>query len=120
MGLAKPDTEDLLAEVERGDAAARGQLFERQRGRVRGMLALRMDPRLIARIDPSDVVQETFTDAHRQLDVFLRDRPLPFYPWLRQLALDRLSNLHRHHIRTGKRAIDRVVAGGLFLSDESL
>jgi DNA-directed RNA polymerase specialized sigma24 family protein len=59
------------------------------------MVAVRIDPRLAARVDPSDVVQETLTEAHRRLDDYLAARPVPFYPWLRQLVRDRLADLHR-------------------------
>src|SRR5207237_10557749 len=54
-----------------------------------------------------DVVQETMADAIQQLSDFIRSRPLPCYPWLRQLACDRLAELHRRHIRTRKRSITR-------------
>src|SRR5262249_35121803 len=80
----------------------------------------RMDPRLSVRVDPSDVVQETLAEAHRRLDDYLRDRPLPFYPWLRQLGLERLIDLHRRHVVAAKRAIGRENLGGLPLSDASI
>jgi RNA polymerase sigma-70 factor (ECF subfamily) len=120
MELREPDTDELLAEAASGDAAARGRLLDRHRRRLRGLFAVRMDPRLAARVDPSDLVQETLAEAHRRLEEYLRERPLAFYPWLRQLALDRLIDLHRRHVRSGKRAVGREDPGGLFLSDDSL
>jgi len=71
------------------------------------MVAVRMDPRLVTRIDPSDVVQEALMEASRKLPTYLSDRPLPFYPWLRQIAWERLVDLHRRHIRARKRAVGR-------------
>jgi RNA polymerase sigma-70 factor, ECF subfamily len=59
-----------------------------------------------ARVDPSDVVQEALVEAARRLDDYLRERPLPYYPWLRRLALVRLDKLHRRHT-AGKRAVNR-------------
>ena len=59
---------------------------DRYRDRLRRLVAVRLDPRLAARADASDVVQEALADAARKLDGYLRDRPIPFYPWLRQLA----------------------------------
>jgi RNA polymerase sigma-70 factor (ECF subfamily) len=102
-----PDTERLLERVGRGDAAARGELFQRHRARLRRMVALRLDPRLAARVDPSDVVQETIAMADRRLPDYLSDRPLPFYPWLRRLARDRLADLRRKHLRAGNRTVTR-------------
>jgi RNA polymerase sigma-70 factor (ECF subfamily) len=83
------------------------------------MVALHLDRRLAARIDPSDVVQEVLVDAAGKLSDYLRDRPLPFYPWLRQLAWDRLIDLNRWHIRAGKRSVTREEAGLMNLPDES-
>src|SRR5262245_55398443 len=76
------DTELLLQRAGRGDPSARAQLLDRYRGRLRQVVACRLDRRLAARVDPSDVVQEALADADRKLGGFLRDRPLPFYPWL--------------------------------------
>jgi RNA polymerase sigma-70 factor (ECF subfamily) len=114
-----PDTDDLLAQVEQGNQSARGRLLDRHRPRIRAMLAVRMDPRLQARIDPSDLVQETMTEAHKRLDAYLRNRPLPFYPWLRQIAIDRVIAEHRRHIRADKRAVGREVHSALDLTNQS-
>ena len=83
------------------------------------MVALRMDRRLVARVDPSDVVQEALADAARELSDYLRRRPLPFYPWLRQLAWDRLVEVHRRHLKAGKRSVRREEPDVLTLPDES-
>ena len=58
-------------------------------------------------------------DAHRKLPDYLRKRPLPFYPWLRQIAADRLADLHRRHVRSRKRAVGREETG-LPLADGSV
>ena len=55
----EPDTEQLLERAGRGDLAAREQLLARHWKRLQQMIALRMDRRLAARLDPADVVQET-------------------------------------------------------------
>ena len=112
------DTDQLLQRAGRGDAEARQQLLVRHRQRLRQMIALRMDRRLAARLDPSDVVQETLGEAIQQLSEYLRRRPLPFYPWLRQLALDRLAELHRRHIQARKRSVTREEAQAI--PDESV
>ena len=108
-----PDTEQLLQAVRRGDGQARGRLLERHRPKLRRMVAIRLDRRLAARVDPSDVVQETLAVAAARLDGYLRDRPLPFYPWLRRLAEERLADVHRGHLRAGRRSVAREEPGGL-------
>src|SRR5438270_10379844 len=92
------ETVARLDEAVRGDERALRWLLERHRGRLRRMIAVRLDDRLSARLDPSDVVQETLVDAARKLGEFIRERPLPFYAWLHRLASERLTHAHRHHL----------------------
>jgi RNA polymerase sigma-70 factor (ECF subfamily) len=63
-------------------------------------------------------VQEVLVDAHRHLDDYLRERPLPFYPWLRQLAWQRLVKLQQHH-QAARRHVRREEPQRLDLPDES-
>jgi RNA polymerase sigma-70 factor (ECF subfamily) len=92
-----------------GDPVAWQDLVRAYQERLRRMIALRLDPRLRGRIDPSDVVQETFLDATGLLSGYQRDPPLPFYLWLRQLAGTRLAKAHRHHLGTVRRDVRREV-----------
>jgi RNA polymerase sigma-70 factor (ECF subfamily) len=103
----QPDTERLLNRAAAGDDAARGALLVRHRDRLRRMVAVRLDPRLAARVDPSDVVQETLAEADRRLNDYLVAQPLPFYPWLRQLASERLGAEYRRHVRAARRSVGR-------------
>jgi RNA polymerase sigma-70 factor (ECF subfamily) len=119
MAATEPDTEQLIEQASRGDDRARELLLARHRDRLCKMVRLRLDRRLAARVDPSDVVQEALADAARKLSDYLRDRPLPFYPWLRRLAWERLVKLHRRHLRAGARAVGREEPGLLALPDES-
>ena len=101
------EVEDLLAGAGRGDREARGRLLDRYRDRLRSMAAARLDPRMAARVDPSDVVQEALAEADRRLGPYLRDRPLPFYPWLVQFARDRLIDARRRHLEATSRSVLR-------------
>src|SRR5437763_16215091 len=90
--------DELILRAGGGDGEARQLLLARHRDRLRQMIALRLDRRLAARIDPSDVVQEALADAGQDLSDYLRSRPLPFYAWLRRFAWDRLVEVHRRHL----------------------
>jgi RNA polymerase sigma-70 factor (ECF subfamily) len=114
------DTDELLTRAGHGDKAARSQLLARHRSRLRRMVAVRLDPRLAARVDPSDVVQDTLAEAHRRLDGYLSSQAVPFYPWLRQLAQDRLTDLYRRHVRAARRSVGREEPAGPALSDASV
>jgi RNA polymerase sigma-70 factor, ECF subfamily len=115
----EPDTDQLLRRAEGGDDDAQQALLARHRARLRKMVAFHLDRRLAARVDPSDVVQEALADAAARLLNYARRRPLPFYPWLRQLAWDRLIELHRRHVRAGRRSVAREDPDVLRLTDES-
>jgi RNA polymerase sigma-70 factor (ECF subfamily) len=104
---AQPDTEELLQRSGQGDKAARQQVLLRHELRLHRMIAVRMDRRLAARVDPSDLVQEALMDAHEKLSDYIRKRPMPFYPWLRRLAWERLVRLHRCHLQAGRRSVLR-------------
>lgn len=102
-----PALDEWLRDAAQGDEQAVRYLLEAHRDRLRRMIAGRLDPRLAPRLDPSDVVQETLADAARRLPDYLRERPLPFYPWLFRLAADRLARTHRDHVTSTIRAIGR-------------
>jgi RNA polymerase sigma-70 factor (ECF subfamily) len=102
--------EDLFERAGLGDRSAIGRLLERHRGRLRSCVARRIDRRTAARFDLSDVVQETLVDAGRRLPEYLRDRPVGFFPWLNQLARQRLIDLRRTHLGSQKRSVIREQA----------
>jgi RNA polymerase sigma-70 factor (ECF subfamily) len=120
MASDDPETEVLIGDAARGDESARQRLLDRHRRRLRRMVALRLDRRLAPRLDPSDVVQEALADAAGKLDDYLRDRPLPFYPWLHRLAAERLTQAHRYHLKAQARAVGREHRGEFGLPDGSV
>jgi RNA polymerase sigma-70 factor (ECF subfamily) len=84
-------------------------LFDYYRPRLRQMLRLRMDGRMAARIDASDVLQEAYLDAARQVQGYLQQPKVAIYVWLRELAWERLLNLQRQHLGAKCRAVQREV-----------
>jgi RNA polymerase sigma-70 factor (ECF subfamily) len=80
------------------DPARFGAMLEEFRPRLRRMVALRLDPRLHGRIDPSDVIQETYLEASARLAEYNQKPTMPFFLWLRFLAGQKLVTLHRHHL----------------------
>jgi RNA polymerase sigma-70 factor, ECF subfamily len=117
--IREPDTEELVRQARRGDSTAASRLIDRHRARLRRMVAVRMDPRLVTRLDPSDVVQEALLEAHRQLPTYLQDSPMAFYPWLRQIAWNRLVDLHRRHVLARHRSVNREVSLERQIADQS-
>lgn len=113
------DTDELLERTSWGDERARDRLLERHRDRLRTMIAVRLDRRYQARIDPSDVVQDVLKEAAGHLQDYLKDRPLPFHAWLREIAWKRMVDLRRKHIKAKRRSVLREQQFDLGLSDES-
>jgi RNA polymerase sigma-70 factor (ECF subfamily) len=92
------DTDALLRRLGDGDAQAVAELFARYRDRLRRMVRLRLDRRLQGRIDPSDVLQETYLDVAKRASEYLAHPSMPPYLWLRFLTGQRLMALHRQHL----------------------
>jgi len=117
--LYDQETEQLIDRSAGGDPLATQQLLVKYRGRVRQMVVVRLDTRLVARVDPSDVVQDAFVEVVKRLPGYLRDRPMPFYPWLRQIAWEQLVAVHRRHLDAQKRSLRQEAPQGMVLSDAS-
>jgi RNA polymerase sigma-70 factor (ECF subfamily) len=111
MAEVQPDsaeTRSLLERVARHDADALEELLVRHRLPLRDFIEFHLDPRLRARVDPSDVVQETQMELVRRMEDFLAQRPMPFRLWIRKKAYERLLNLRRDHLRE-RRSVGREV-----------
>jgi RNA polymerase sigma-70 factor (ECF subfamily) len=104
------DTEQLLTRAGQGDRRALGELLALHRERLRRMVELRMDRRLQGRLDASDVIQEAFLEASVRFDEFRRDRPMPFFLWLRFITGQKLIVAHRRHLGTKARDARREVS----------
>jgi RNA polymerase sigma-70 factor (ECF subfamily) len=100
----------LIERARGGDAEALNALFARHRDRLRRMVEMRLDIRLQARLDASDVLQEAYVEVVQRLDEYLRDPKLPLFLWLRLVVGERLLKLHRHHLGTQMRDAGREVS----------
>lgn len=96
-------TNELVRRAGAGDASSLARVFEAHRDRLKRMIRLRLDPRLRGRLDPSDVLQEAYLDVARRIPEFARNPNVPLFVWLRQLAAQRLIDLHRLHLGTQAR-----------------
>ena len=118
MASSSDDTDGLIERARGGDPLPKAEMLAEHRDRLRRLVASRLDRRLAARIDPSDVIQEALADASRRLSDYLQNPPLPFLPWLYQFALERLAKLHRHHLHASKRSVVRERSrSGWFLQE---
>ena len=102
-----------------GDETALAALFQQHRHKLRSMVAFRMDSNLKGRVDPSDVIQESFLDLSKRLNEFNERKAMSPFVWMRLVTLESLVNVHRRHITTQQRdarrdlSIDRDVGLGV-------
>jgi RNA polymerase sigma-70 factor (ECF subfamily) len=103
-------TDGLLERARAGDRDARNELFARYRDRLRRMVQLRLDSRLQARIDASDVIQDAYLEVVQRFDDYLTNPRMPLFLWLRLVVGERLSKVHRHHLGAQARDAGREVS----------
>jgi RNA polymerase sigma-70 factor, ECF subfamily len=120
-----PDATETRAMVEhaaRDDPSAIDRLLACHREPLRRMIAGRLDRSVVRREDASDVVQGVLLEASRRLSEYLRNPVLPFQLWLRQIARDRLIDVHRRHRLALRRSItrERSITANEFVDRSSL
>lgn len=69
-----------------------------------------LDRRLRVRCSPSDLVQETFLEAHRDFPRFRGRSEGEFLAWLRQILVNNLVSSARRHFKAGKRDVRREIS----------
>jgi RNA polymerase sigma-70 factor (ECF subfamily) len=104
------DTVALIERARGGDKDALNDIFARHRARLRRMVEMRLDWRLQARLDASDVIQEAYLEIAGRLDEYLQNPALPLFLWMRLVVGERLLKLHRHHLGTQMRDAGREVS----------
>jgi len=97
--------EHLLQEARAGDAATLGQLLELYRRYLALLARVQIGQRLQGKVDASDLVQETFLEAHRNFARFQGASEAQLVRWLRQILAAKLAGLVRHYLGTQGRDV---------------
>src|SRR3954447_7815322 len=103
-------SEQLLDAARSGDESALAVLVERHKDRLERMVRLRMDPRLQGRVDPADVIQETYLAVRAKFSHYRAGPPMPFFLWLRLEVGQKLVDVHRFHLGTKMRNAGQEVS----------
>lgn len=101
---------DLLADAQRGSEASLGKLMQLHASYLRLVVASQLDERLRTRVSSSDVVQETFFEAHRDFPAFRGATPEEFLGWLRRILMNNLLRAVEQHFKAAKRDVRREVS----------
>jgi RNA polymerase sigma-70 factor (ECF subfamily) len=108
---AADDDQDLRRRAIDGDESPLAVLFDGDRDRLRRMIRLRLDRRLSGRVDSSDVLQDAYLDVRKRIGESARDpSSMPFRLWLRLVAGQRLTDVHRHHLGSPMRDAGQEVS----------
>src|SRR5262249_20367151 len=117
-----PDPEQLLRGARAGDAAQLGRLLQLYQRYLALLARVQIGQRLQGKVDESDLVQETFLEAHRHFDRFQGTSEVQFVCWLRQILATNLANLLRRYLGTQGRDIrlEREIAESVDRSSMAL
>jgi RNA polymerase sigma-70 factor (ECF subfamily) len=117
-----PDPEQLLQDARTADGWALGRLLELYRNYLRLLARLQVGRRLRGKVDESDLVQETFLEAHRHFGRFRGTAEAELVSWLRQILAGVVANQLRRYFGTRRRDVrlERELADDLARSSQAL
>jgi RNA polymerase sigma-70 factor (ECF subfamily) len=118
----RPDPEQLLQDARTADGPALGRLLELYRHYLRLLARLQVGRRLQGKVDESDLVQETFLEAHRHFGRFRGTTEAELMAWLRQILAGVVANPLRRYYGTRRRDVrlERELADDLARSSHAL
>ena len=102
MNIA-PD--QMIADAKLEGEQAWGRLLELYRNYLSLLARMEVGQRLQRKLDASDLVQETFLDAHRNFANFEGRTEAQFLAWLRTILAGKVANTIRHYVGTQGRDI---------------
>jgi RNA polymerase sigma-70 factor (ECF subfamily) len=101
----RSEPEQLLASARAGGADALGRLLELYRRYLRLLAEVGIDERFKTKVDASDVMQETFLDAHRDFANFRGTTERELMAWLKQILAGNLADHVRRRYGAQRRDI---------------
>ncbi len=99
----------LLEKARAGSADALGELLQLYENYLRVLVLAQFEARLRARVSPSDVLQETFYEVHRDFSNFRGVTVQEFLAWIRQILIHNLKRCAERHVYAARRDVRREV-----------
>ena len=100
------DPKALLNEARGGSETALGRLLESYESYLTLLSRVQIGRRLQGKVDPADVVQETFLEAHRQIGQFRGTTEAELVAWLRKILAGQLALTLRRYLGTKGRDVN--------------
>ena len=110
MSSVPHDLGPWLAAARDGSNDALGHALESCRRYLLYVAHHQLDAKLLAKGSQSDIVQDTFLEAHRDFDHFQGTSAQELKAWLRSLLVHRVAKLTRRFRKTQKRMLHREVS----------
>jgi RNA polymerase sigma-70 factor, ECF subfamily len=108
MLRASQTPEELLERARAGDLDAFGELLKRCHNNIRVLAESLIGTTLKTRLDPSDLVQEAYLEAHRDFPRFAGSTETELLAWLRRILARNVVDNARHQtagIRNRRRQV---------------
>ncbi len=90
---------------QRGDLRPLEDTLEQNRDQFYQLVAYHMDRRLWGKVEPSDVVERSFTQARARFSEFAERSSMPVSLWIRQITMQTLIDIHRRYLGVLKQDI---------------
>lgn len=106
---SQPNAEQLLVQARAGASDSLGRLFQYYSNYLKLLVATHIDEKLQSRCSASDIVQETYCEAHRDFSKFRGQTESEFLAWLRAILVNNMAREIEKHILAAKRDVRREV-----------
>jgi RNA polymerase sigma-70 factor (ECF subfamily) len=104
-----PDLTELIRRARQGDAQCRDRLFEACRSYLGLIARAQVESWLRARVDASDLVQQTMLEAHRDFGRFQGSGQHQWLAWLRRILTHNAADFVRRYRGAAKRQVFREI-----------
>lgn len=105
--MDKDTRSELLRDAMQGDEQALGTLLQDYRPYLRMLARRQLDRVLAPRVDPSDLVQQTCLEVHRDLPEFRGHHEREFIAWIRRILENSVRDSIQMHVSAQKRSLYR-------------
>jgi RNA polymerase sigma-70 factor (ECF subfamily) len=109
------ETDELVGQAQGGHGGAYEALFARVAERLLLYVRLRLGPELSARLEPADVLQEIYLQAHKDFQTFQLREKGSFSGWLYRIADHRLRDLASYFSADKRKALNQAARGSAVL-----
>src|SRR5262245_66606252 len=107
---AQSEVDRLFTSARAGSNSCLGRLLSVYTNYLKLLVTAQLDQRLRVRVSPSDIVQDTFFEAHRDFEQFRGQSTGEFVAWLRKIVVHNILRVVEQHVLAEKRDVRREVS----------